>query len=65
MYYEVVSRLIREKGLTIAEVERMAGLGNGIISKWKTLKPKIGNLEKVASVLGISVTEIVKECEGD
>ena len=64
MYYEVVSRLIYERGMTIAEVERKAELGNGLISKWKTLKPKIGNLEKVAKVLGVSVVDIVKECEG-
>ena len=57
-------RLCKERGITISEAERKAGLGHGIVSKWRTMKPKIGNLEKLAEVLGVSVAEIVKECEG-
>ena len=39
------------------------GIGNGAIGKWRTLKPNLGNLEKVADCLGVSVVDIIKKSE--
>lgn len=63
MYYETIYRLAKERGISIKALEEATGLGNGTIGKWKTLKPNLGNLEKVATYLGVSVVDIIKESE--
>lgn len=63
MYYEVISQMAKERGISIKALEEAAGLGNGAIGKWRTLKPNIGNLEKVANCLGVSVIDIIKNSE--
>ena len=62
MYYEVVAQMAKERGISIKSLENAANLGNGTIGKWKTQKPKLGNLEKVADVLGVSVVDIITKC---
>jgi len=63
VYYETIARLAKKRGVSIKAIEQATGLGNGTIGKWKSLKPKIGNLEKVANFLEVSVVDIVKESE--
>lgn len=63
MYYETIYRLAKERGISVKALEEATGLGNGTIGKWKTLKPNLGNLEKVAAYLGVSVVDIIKESE--
>ena len=63
MYYEVIAQMAKERGISIKSLEEAAGLGNGAIGKWRTLKPNIGNLEKVAKVLNVKVIDIVKASE--
>lgn len=63
MYYDVVAKLAKERGISIKALEEEAKLGNGTISKWRFTKPNIGNLEKVAECLGVSVVDIIKACE--
>lgn len=63
MYYEVIARMAKERDISIKALEEAAGLGNGSIGKWRTLKPNLGNLEKVANYLGVSVVDIIKESE--
>ena len=63
MYYETIYRLAKERGISIKALEEATGLGNGTIGKWKNLKPNLGNLEKVAAHLGVSVVDIIKESE--
>lgn len=63
MYYEVIAQMAKERGISIKALEEAAGLGNGAIGKWRTLKPNLGNLEKVADCLGVSVVDIIKRSE--
>lgn len=63
MYYDVVAKLAKKKGISIKALEKEAELGNGTISKWQNTKPNIGNLEKVAKCLEVSVVDIIKACE--
>ena len=57
--YETIKAICTKKNISIPELERRAGLGNGTISKWKTSSPKLDNLEKVAEELGIKVTTLI------
>lgn len=50
-----IKELCKDKGITVAELERKCGIGNGIIARWKTSKPSYERLAKVASALETSV----------
>lgn len=58
-----ISRIAYKKNLTLADVERKAGLSQGIISKWKTCSPSVDKLIKVADALNITVNRIIKETD--
>ena len=50
-----IKQLASKRGITIAELERKAGISNGQISKWNVRSPKTKNLEKVAKYLNVSL----------
>lgn len=49
-----IKQLSYEKGLTIAELERILGFGNNIISKWDKSVPRSDKLEKLADYFNVS-----------
>lgn len=49
--------------ITVAELERNAGLSNGLIGKWKTGSPRLENLRKVADYFGCPISELLVERE--
>lgn len=61
MIFEKIQSVAMEKGLSIAEVERRANIGNGTISKWKTSSPSVDNLNKVAKVLDVDINTLMPE----
>ena len=60
LIYENVKALADKKKLSIAEVERRAGIGNGTIGKWQKATPNLKSLEAVAKVLGVSISRLMK-----
>lgn len=56
-----LKKIIKERGFTIASLERKAQVANGTIGKWgsKTHTPKLETLLKVANVLECSVYDFV------
>ncbi len=52
---EIIQKLCQEKGISIAEVERRADLGNGSIRRWGTAYPSIDKVARVASVLNTTI----------
>lgn len=61
MYYEKIKSLCDERGITVMELEKRAGLGNGVIGGWRESEPKISSLKAVADVLGIPITELIND----
>lgn len=61
MIYENISLWCAKRGLTIRQLESKADLGNGTVGKWKNAKPNYESLQKVAEVLGISVSTLIRE----
>ena len=51
----------QEKKITIAELERQAGLKQRTIYKWDESKPSVEKVLAVANVLGATVEELSKE----
>lgn len=66
MLYENIQNIASEKGISIAELEKRAGLSNGTIGKWRDSMPKIDSLIKVAKVLDVGLSVLTKGMkEGD
>jgi len=57
--YENIKRLCDEKKISITELEKKAGLGNGTIGKWKTAHPTMNSVYMVADALNVKVTKII------
>ena len=58
--YDRVAARAKEKGLPIYKVEKMAGIGNGVISGWKEGEPRLDTLRKVTKVLGCTIDELIR-----
>ena len=63
MIYNVVKRLCDEQGISIAECEKRAGLGNGVISGWKKGNPRLDKIRAVAGVLNTTVDALLEDNE--
>lgn len=58
--YTNVTRIANERGVSIAKLEREAGIANGAIGKWRTQTPKVETVAKVAEYFGVTIDELVK-----
>lgn len=61
MIFDNISRLCKERGISIARLERDCGLGNATIRGWAESSPRVENLQAVARVLGCTVDELLRE----
>ena len=61
MILENITQLCKEKGVTIARLEREIGIGNGTISRWSVSSPTINNLKAVADFFGVTVDQLIEE----
>ena len=52
--YEVIKELVKQRLMSVAQLERTLDLSNGSISKWAKSKPNSEPLEKVADYLNVS-----------
>lgn len=50
-----IKEILDFKGLTIAELERKADLGNGTIRRWENSIPSADKLQRAAKVLGTTM----------
>jgi len=63
MIFDNIKRITDAKNISIRTLETEAGLANGTVGKWRTSNPTIDNLMAVAKVLGVALTELLKEDE--
>lgn len=57
--FDKMKVLCSERGISIAKLERMADLGNGIIDNWNVCKPRLGTLDKVARALDMPLVDLI------
>ena len=62
MIYDNIKSVADKRGMSIAEIEKRAQIGNGIIGKWKESSPNLDSLVKVARVLNVSINTLTKGC---
>lgn len=51
--------LCKLQGMSIRELEEKAGIGNGVVGKWRTKSPTLDSLEKVAKALRVPVVTLI------
>ena len=59
MIYQNIKDLCEKQNISIAALERKAGLGNGTIGNWKTVAPNLDKLQAVAKVLKVNVNKLI------
>ena len=59
LIYDKIKEICKSKGISVASVEKEAGLSNGTISKWNSSSPTIENLNAVAKVLNVTVDSLL------
>ena len=59
--YNQILILCGKTGISIARLERDAGLGNGTIRRWKTASANIENVRRVAEYFGVSVDSLLSQ----
>ena len=57
--YENIKKKCKEKGVSIAKLERAAKLSVGSISHWRVSDPKVGNVKVVADYLQCTIDELL------
>lgn len=61
MLYDAIKQICAEKGISIRFVESKAHLSNGTISKWNDCKPSANSLLRVATILGCTVEDLLRD----
>lgn len=61
MVFENICERCKERGITIARLERETGLGNATIRGWRTSAPNANNLKRVADYFGCSVDDLLEQ----
>lgn len=53
-----IREVCKERGTTLAEVERALGIGNGVIAKWATGSPPYNRLVAIAEYLNVPLSRL-------
>ena len=61
MIFENISRLCRDRKVSVAALERELGFGNATIRGWKVSSPSVDKLKKVADFFGVTVDSLIQE----
>ena len=60
-----VKEICKSKGLTMAQLAEMLGIGKDTISRNVNGNPTLETLEKIATTLGVSVSDLFDEPAND
>ena len=61
LIYAKIEKICAERGISIARLEREAGLGNATVRGWSKSTPNVETLQKVAKYLEMTLDELTKE----
>ena len=60
MFYQKIERLCKERGISIARLEKETNIGNGTIGRWKESVPSLTSLKKIAEYFEIPLAELIE-----
>lgn len=55
----------RHRNMSMREIERKAGLANGVVTRWNERVPRVDSLRKVAEVLEVDLLELIATSDND
>lgn len=58
---ENIKRLCKARNLSISALEELAGVSKNALYRWDQSKPSVDKVARVASVLGVTVDELLCE----
>ncbi len=61
MIFTNIVLLCKERGISVAKLERETGLGNATIRGWATSSPTVETLKTVADYFGVTVDSLLSE----
>lgn len=59
MILENIRRKCKERGVTVAEVEKACGLSSGAICKWNESSPTLSKIKPVADYFACTIDELI------
>ncbi len=66
MIYQNVSRLCKQRGISISRLEKELGFGNATIQGWNgKWEPKARSLSAVAAYFGVSMESLMQDAPDD
>ena len=65
--YEKIEKIRIQKGMSVAKLNKAAGISHSTLSSWKTRQtmPKIESLDSICFALGISLAELLYDVDSD
>ena len=65
--YEKIEKIRIQKGISVAKLNKAAGISHSTLSSWKTRQtmPKIESLDSICFALGISLAELLYDIDSD
>ena len=64
MIFQNVRELCDKKGISLARLEREAGVGNGAVARWARGKtPRLKSLKLIADYFGVEMSDLFKGAE--
>lgn len=61
MIYDSIVKRCKAKGISIMQLEKSCGLGNGTVAGWKSGNPRVDLLIRVADFFGITLDELIRK----
>ncbi len=58
-----IKALCKAKRVSLSEVERATGLGNGVIRRWDEVSPRVESVKRVADYFGVTVDDLLRKEE--
>ena len=63
MLYANIVELCKDRGISIARLEKECGLGNATVKGWETGNPRVDTLKAVADYFGVSIDYLLRPGE--
>lgn len=59
MIFENIQTLCRKNRISISQLERETGLGNGTVCRWRQSDPTVTRLKQVADYFGVTLESLL------
>lgn len=65
MICENIKALCTKNGISLSELERATGIGNGVIRRWNDMSPRLDLITRVAEYFGVTVDYLQRATDSD